>query len=170
MLSFRTSPQKPAYILLQVTKRENESSLMQLKDEFCHYDMLRREHDSQIIQIAHEAGLRIAPDQWSSLLYGDSVSHRFISLDWMREHNSYLYRDCSRLVWFYSHCPMMLQHHKPLMQSIIDRLQTPQAFSQGIKELVVALNRTNDPAKLTRLEYYLQQVNDLTGNVLYDVL
>ena len=54
---------------------------MQLKDEFCHYDMLRREHDSQIIQIAHEAGLRIAPDQWSSLLYGDSVSHRFISLD-----------------------------------------------------------------------------------------
>ena len=56
------------------------------------------------------------------------------------------------------------------MQSIIDRLQTPQAFSQGIKELVVALNRTNDPAKLTRLEYYLQQVNDLTGNVLYDVL
>ena len=65
---------------------------------------------------------------------------------------------------------MMLQHHKPLMQSIIDRLQTPQAFSQGIKELVVALNRTNDPAKLTRLEYYLQQVNDLTGNVLYDVL
>lgn len=33
---------------------------------------MRREHDSQIVQIAMEAGLRIAPDQWSSLLYGDT--------------------------------------------------------------------------------------------------
>ena len=43
---------------------------MQLKEEFRTYETLRREHDAQIVQIATEAGLRIAPDQWSSLLYG----------------------------------------------------------------------------------------------------
>ena len=32
---------------------------------------MRREHDAQIIQIAYEAGLRISPEQWSSLIYGD---------------------------------------------------------------------------------------------------
>ena len=48
---------------------------MQLKEEFRSYDSLRREHDAQIVQIALEAGLRIAPDQWSSLLYGD-VAHK----------------------------------------------------------------------------------------------
>ena len=48
---------------------------MQLKEEFRLYEALRREHDSQIVQIAMEAGLRIAPDQWSSLLYGDT-SHK----------------------------------------------------------------------------------------------
>ncbi|CAD5216408.1 unnamed protein product [Bursaphelenchus okinawaensis] len=56
-----------------VIKRDGESSLMQLKDEFRVYPSLRREHDSQIVQIALEAGLRIAPEQWSQLLYGDSV-------------------------------------------------------------------------------------------------
>ena len=44
---------------------------MQLKEEFRTYETLRREHDAQIVQIATEAGLRIAPDQWSSLLYGN---------------------------------------------------------------------------------------------------
>ncbi|XP_042675352.1 roquin-1 [Centrocercus urophasianus] len=58
-----------------VTKRDEDSSLMQLKEEFRTYEALRREHDSQIVQIAMEAGLRIAPDQWSSLLYGDQ-SHK----------------------------------------------------------------------------------------------
>ncbi len=43
---------------------------MQLKEEFRTYEALRREHDTQIVQIALEAGLRITPDQWSSLLYG----------------------------------------------------------------------------------------------------
>ncbi|XP_044925660.1 roquin-1 isoform X4 [Mustela putorius furo] len=57
----------------QVTKRDEDSSLMQLKEEFRTYEALRREHDSQIVQIAMEAGLRIAPDQWSSLLYGDQT-------------------------------------------------------------------------------------------------
>ena len=48
---------------------------MQLKDEFRAYEALRREHDTQIVQIATEAGLRISPEQWSSLLYGDA-SHK----------------------------------------------------------------------------------------------
>lgn len=62
-------------VLFQVTKRDEDSSLMQLKEEFRTYEALRREHDSQIVQIAMEGGLRIAPDQWSSLLYGDQ-SHK----------------------------------------------------------------------------------------------
>lgn len=57
----------------QVTKRDEESSLMQLKEEFRTYEALRREHDAQIVQIATEAGLRISPEQWSSLLYGDTA-------------------------------------------------------------------------------------------------
>lgn len=61
--------------ITQVTKRDEDSSLMQLKEEFRTYEALRREHDSQIVQIAMEGGLRIAPDQWSSLLYGDQ-SHK----------------------------------------------------------------------------------------------
>ena len=48
---------------------------MQLKEEFRTYETLRREHDAQIVQIATEAGLRIAPDQWSSLLYGNLKSY-----------------------------------------------------------------------------------------------
>ncbi|CAI4224728.1 unnamed protein product [Auanema sp. JU1783] len=58
-----------------VIKRDGESSLMQLKDEFRSYEALRKEHDTQIVQMAIEAGLRISPDQWSSLLYGD-FQHR----------------------------------------------------------------------------------------------
>ncbi|XP_033643388.1 roquin-1-like [Asterias rubens] len=42
---------------------------------FRNYDALRREHDAQIVQIAMEAGLRISPEQWSSLLYGD-LNHK----------------------------------------------------------------------------------------------
>ncbi|XP_069120187.1 uncharacterized protein [Argopecten irradians] len=102
-----------------VTKREEESSLMQLKEECRTYDALRRDHDSQIVQIAMEAGLRIAPDQWSSLLYGDTT-------------------------------------HKSHMQSIIDKLQTPQSFSQSVNELVIALQRTGDPCNLQRLRAHLE--------------
>ena len=68
------------------------------------------------------------------------------------------YCPCSNGWLFY-----ILQYHKPRMQSIIDKLQTPQSFTQSISELMIALNRTNDPAKLSRLEYYLQQVASLTG-------
>ena len=102
----------------KVTKREGDSSLMQLKEEFRTYDTLRREHDAQIVQIATEAGLRIAPDQWSSLLYGDTA-------------------------------------HKSHMQSIIDKLQTPQSFLQSVQELVIALQRTGDPGHLGALRPHL---------------
>ncbi|UYV73299.1 RC3H1 [Cordylochernes scorpioides] len=103
----------------KVSKREGDSSLMQLKEEFRGYEALRREHDAQIVQIATEAGLRIAPEQWSSLLYGDAA-------------------------------------HKSHMQSIIDKLQTPQSFSQSVQELVIALQRTGDPGNLAVLRPNLE--------------
>lgn len=103
----------------KVTKRDEESSLMQLKEEFRTYETLRREHDAQIVQIATEAGLRISPDQWSSLLYGDTA-------------------------------------HKSHMQSIIDKLQTPQSFGQSVNELVIALQRTGDPGNLSRLRPHFE--------------
>lgn len=103
----------------KVSKREGDSSLMQLKEEFRTYEALRREHDAQIVQIATEAGLRIAPDQWSALLYGDT-------------------------------------DHKSHMQSIIDKLQTPQSFAQSVQELVIALQRTGDPGKLSVLRPHLE--------------
>ncbi|XP_067644393.1 roquin-2 [Eurosta solidaginis] len=105
----------------KVSKREADSSLMQLKEEFRTYDALRREHDAQIVQIATEAGLRIAPDQWSSLLYGDTI-------------------------------------HKSHMQSIIDKLQTPSSFAQSVQELVIALQRTGDPANLSGLRTHLKHL------------
>ncbi|XP_054276070.1 roquin-1-like [Macrosteles quadrilineatus] len=103
----------------KVSKREGDSSLMQLKEEFRTYEALRREHDAQIVQIATEAGLRIAPDQWSALLYGDTA-------------------------------------HKSHMQSIIDKLQTPQSFAQSVQELVIALQRTGDPGNLNVLRPHLE--------------
>lgn len=108
----------------KVSKREGDSSLMQLKEEFRTYEALRREHDAQIVQIATEAGLRIAPDQWSALLYGDTG-------------------------------------HKSHMQSIIDKLQTPQSFAQSVQELVIALQRTNDPANLAGLRTYLNKLTNI---------
>ncbi|CRK95464.1 CLUMA_CG008933, isoform A [Clunio marinus] len=98
----------------KVSKRDGDSSLMQLKEEFRTYKNLRKEHDAQIVQIATEAGLRIAPDQWSALLYGDA-------------------------------------NHKSDMQSLIDKQQSPQSFGQSVQELMIALQRTEDPAKLSLL-------------------
>lgn len=94
---------------------------MQLKEEFRTYESLRREHDAQIVQIATEAGLRIAPDQWSALLYGDTA-------------------------------------HKSHMQSIIDKLQTPQSFAQSVQELFIALQRTGDPAQLSVMSEHLDRL------------
>lgn len=107
-----------------VIKRDAESSLMQLKEEFRSYDALRREHDAQIVQIAMEAGLRISPDQWSALLYGD-------------------------------------QAHKSHMQSIIDRLQSPQSFCQCIQELLISLQRTGDPGHLSDLRTDFDNLADI---------
>lgn len=101
-----------------VSKRDGDSSLMQLKEEFRTYKSLRKEHDAQIVQIATEAGLRIAPDQWSALLYGDP-------------------------------------EHKSDMQSLIDKQQSPQSFGQSVQELMIALQRTGDPASLSALRTYL---------------
>uniref|UniRef100_A0A8D8CW58 RING-type E3 ubiquitin transferase n=2 Tax=Culex pipiens TaxID=7175 RepID=A0A8D8CW58_CULPI len=111
----------------KVSKREGDSSLMQLKEEFRTYEALRREHDAQIVQIATEAGLRIAPDQWSSLLYGDTA-------------------------------------HKSHMQSIIDKLQTPQSFVQSVQELIIALQRTGDPANLSGLRMHLKHLAGIDSN------
>lgn len=60
---------------------------MQLKEEFRSYEALRREHDAQIVHIAMEAGLRISPEQWSSLLYGDLAhkSHMQSIIDKVRQ-------------------------------------------------------------------------------------
>ena len=80
---------------------------MQLKEEFREYEALRREHDSQIVQIALEAGLRISPDQWSALLYGDP-------------------------------------HHRSHMQSIVDRLHSPQLLSHALKELRNVVDRNSN--------------------------
>lgn len=56
----------------KVEKRENDSSLMELKKEYSKYQALRRQHDTQIIQIALESGIRMSPEQWSQKLFGDS--------------------------------------------------------------------------------------------------
>jgi hypothetical protein len=56
----------------KVEKRENDSSLMELRKEFSKYQALRRQHDTQIIQIALESGIRMSPEQWSQKLFGDS--------------------------------------------------------------------------------------------------
>lgn len=58
-----------------VIKRDEESSLMQLKEEFRNYEKLRCQHDMQIVEISRDFGLRIGPEQWSCLLYGDN-NHR----------------------------------------------------------------------------------------------
>ncbi|MFH4977774.1 hypothetical protein AB6A40_004483 [Gnathostoma spinigerum] len=115
-----------------VMKREGKSSLMQLKTEFRDYESLRREHDTQIVQVAMEAGLRISPDQWSSLLYGD-------------------------------------QAHRSHMQSIIDKLQSPQAYGQLIQELSAALERSSDPdstISLIRDFEYVGTVDPSASDVL----
>ncbi|RMX56030.1 hypothetical protein pdam_00017456 [Pocillopora damicornis] len=71
ILLHQNQQQLSANLWAAVEKKNNESSLMQLKEQYRTYDALRKEHDAQIVQIATEAGLRILPDQWSSLLYGD---------------------------------------------------------------------------------------------------
>lgn len=44
------------------------------------------------------------------------------------------------------------------MQSIIDKLQSPQSFNQSIQELIIALQRTQDPANLINLKDHLERL------------
>jgi RING finger/CCCH-type zinc finger protein len=58
------------------------------------------------------------------------------------------------------------------MQSIIDKLQTPQSFVQSVQELVIALQRTGDPGKLASLRPHLDLLSGLdtsSGNFAFDV-
>ena len=54
--------------------------------------------------------------------------------------------------------------HKSHMQSIIDKLQTPQSFLQSVQELVIALQRTGDPGKLAALRPHLDLLSGLDPN------
>lgn len=114
---------------------------MQLKEEFRTYEALRREHDAQIVQIATEAGLRIAPDQWSSLLYGDTThkSHMQSIIDKVSILRLQLVIIC-----------------RSLNKIFIYQLQTPQSFAQSVQELVIALQRTSDPGNLSCLRSHLE--------------
>lgn len=42
------------------------------------------------------------------------------------------------------------------MQSIVDKLQTPQSFAQSVQELVIAVQRTSDPGQLSSLRPHLE--------------
>lgn len=59
----------------KLEKRDQQSSLMEIKKEYSKYSSLRRQHDMQIISIALEAGIRMTPEQWSKKLFGDET-HR----------------------------------------------------------------------------------------------
>jgi hypothetical protein len=59
----------------KLEKRDQQSSLMEIKREYSKYAALRRQHDMQIISIALEAGIRMTPEQWSKKLFGDET-HR----------------------------------------------------------------------------------------------
>ena len=47
------------------------------------------------------------------------------------------------------------------MQSIIDKLQTPQSFGQSVQELVIALQRTGDPGNLSSLRPHLDTLTSI---------
>lgn len=51
----------------------SSSAMLELRREFAKYPSLRRQHDTQIIQIALETGIRMSPEQWSQKLYGDDT-------------------------------------------------------------------------------------------------
>lgn len=126
---------------------------MQLKEEFRTYEALRREHDSQIVQIAMEGGLRIAPDQWSSLLYGD------------QSHKSHMQSIIDKVCGV--GLSASIQHFSVYRTLCLNRkflflqLQTPASFAQSVQELTIALQRTGDPANLNRLRPHL----DLLANI-----
>ncbi|KHJ83355.1 hypothetical protein OESDEN_16948, partial [Oesophagostomum dentatum] len=80
--------------------------------------------------MAVECGLRISPDQWSALLYGD-------------------------------------QAHRSHMQSIIDRLQTPHSYMQGIDELAAVASGSDSSSTacdLAQMAQLLRVFDTLPGH------
>ncbi|KAL7668972.1 hypothetical protein ACOME3_009648 [Neoechinorhynchus agilis] len=123
----------------KLQKRQEESSLMQLKEEFRTYEALRREHDAQIAQIAMDAGLRISPETWSILLYGDA-NHKY--------HMNAVIDRISRQ-------PIQADDHQQCSStsqqcSSTNAIIHPgvQSFSQIISELKHVLQYNGDPFKL----------------------
>lgn len=54
------------------------------------------------------------------------------------------------------------------MQSIIDKLQSPQSFNQSIQELIIALQRTQDPANLIVLKDHLERLAKIESSTSTD--
>ena len=147
---------------------------MQLKDDFRLYEALRREHDSQIVQIASEAGLRISPEQWSSLLYGDTVhkSHMQSIIDKVPPPLPLIFS--LKIPFVYIKVMVLcVKHAKPDLSCRLTcteqarahccllQLQTPQSLSQGISELEQILRRAGDPARLLELVPHLKMLADI---------
>lgn len=111
---------------------------MQLKEEFRDYANLRKEHDFQIVQIASEAGLRISPDQWSTLLYGDPF------------HRPQLEKTIERL----NEPPTLTQNETAALQNILLDTQEhgdpdPDEYLLAISEIL--LFETNESISLADL-------------------
>lgn len=137
-----------------VTKRDGDSSLMRLKDDFLGYEELRKEHDAQIVQIAREAGLRISPDQWSALLYGDQV------------HKSYMQSIIDRL-----QSGMTFQDSIKDLTVILDRSGDPGSIKHVIPHLnlIAQIDVNKTPDDLETVKKSLSSLNTLI-KALADVL
>lgn len=133
---------------------------MQLKEEFRTYEALRREHDAQIVHIAMEAGLRISPEQWSSLLYGDLV------------HKSHMQSIIDKVTVRLSGTPVNIvtlavrKNRTNMCNCYVfpKQLQSPESFAKSVQELTIVLQRTGDPANLTSLRPHLELLANIDHN------
>ncbi|KAF7623539.1 ROQ_II domain-containing protein [Meloidogyne graminicola] len=121
---------------------------MNLKEQFRDYHALRAEHDAQIVQIAMEAGLRISPDQWSSLLYGDTL------------HRSHMQSICDRLSQNSLSCAI------EELRKLVDQQQNEKELFDILnifgpfEELVAFLDNTPDLI-VSNMEKPLRQLNSI---------
>lgn len=130
----------------KLQKRNDDSSLMQLKDDFRNYDSLRREHDAQIIQIAMDACLKISPESWSSLLYGDT------------EHRSQMQSITDRLQLNQIHnFPGMLRE----LQNALQRTGDPYELGKILPDLDYIDRNTRDAAATAEVEDKSGEVQQL---------
>lgn len=127
---------------------------MQLKEEFRTYEALRREHDAQIVHIAMEAGLRISPEQWSSLLYGDLV------------HKSHMQSIIDKVPAGFMRSPGHIHTSFSCDRDscLRSQLQSPESFAKSVQELTIVLQRTGDPANLTSLRPHLELLANIDHN------